>query len=168
MRRGTLHPMRRALLLAALALVAACGASQAAATSESPGTFMTRILKEELNGQWAKQWSELHPGHQRLISRAQYVQCSRSLATNIATGGETYRVLAVKDEPIHVFGVPQRDAKVVTISFHTPGNSTTPKYALHAVLVGGRWTWILGGRFLSAVQHGRCMSGEPLAQPSTL
>jgi hypothetical protein len=132
---------------------------------ESAGTFVTRILREELNGDWGTQWAELHPGHQRLITKAQYIACSRQLATNIGTGRETYRVLATATDPIHVFGVPQRVAKLVTIRFHTPGNSTTPTYHLHAVSVSGRWTWVLGGRFLRAVQHGQCMDGSPLLKP---
>ena len=33
---------------------------------------------------------------------------------------------------------------------------------LHAVDVDGRWAWILGGRFLSAVSHHRCLDGSPL------
>src|SRR3954447_4922011 len=157
--------MRGSLGLVAVAAVlasTACGGGTTAAPGEAPGVFMTRVLREELNGQWAKQWASLHPGHKKLITRAQYVACSRSLATDIGTGTEKYRVLAVKDEPIDVFAVPQHDSKVVTISFHTPGNNTTPRYDMHAVNVDGRWTWILGGRFLRAVEHGKCLDGTPL------
>jgi len=149
--------------------VALLGATAATASSgakhESAGAFMTRILREELNGQWAQQWSELHPGHKKLISREQYIACSRQLATNIGTGRETYRVLATADDAIDIFGVPQHAAKLVTIRFHTPGNSTRPTYRLHAVPVRGHWTWVLGGRFLRAVQHGQCMDGTPLVRP---
>jgi hypothetical protein len=154
-----------AALLAAgiLAALVGLGFARAQSSLERPGVFMTRILREELNGQWAKQWSELHPGHQRLITRAQYVACSRSLATNIGTGQETFHVLDVRDEAIHIAGIPQRMSKLVTISFHTPGNSTTPTYRLHAVRVRDRWTWILGGRFLTAVRHGQCLDGSPLS-----
>jgi hypothetical protein len=150
----------------ALSLALAVGASATpAASHESAGSFMTRILREELNGQWGQQWAELHPGHKKLISRAQYIACSRELATNIGTGRETYRVLATADDAIDIFGVPQHAAKLVTIRFHTPGNSTTPTYRLHAVPVGGHWTWVLGGRFLRAVQRGQCMDGSPLIRP---
>jgi len=148
------------VLLAAVA--AGCG-SGAAAPKEGVGTFMTRILREEIQGQWARQWSELHPGHQRLITRAQYVACSREMQTDIATGAEVFHVLDVQDDPIHIQGVPQRTSKLVTITFrqrNKAGSGLT--YRLHAVDVGGRWTWILGGRFLTAVAHGRCLDGSPL------
>ena len=148
------------VLLAAVA--AGCG-SGAAAPKEGVGTFMTRILREEIQGQWARQWSELHPGHQRLITRAQYVACSREMQTDIATGAEVFHVLDVQDDSIHIQGVPQRTSKLVTITFrqrNKAGSGLT--YRLHAVDVGGRWTWILGGRFLTAVAHGRCLDGSPL------
>lgn len=159
----------RAIAAVALLLVAAgCGGSSSATVpNESVGLFMTRILREELNGQWARQWGDLHPAHKQLITRAQYVRCSRSMGTNIATGDETYRVLAVKDEPIDVFAVPQRDSKVVTIQYHSPVSNASPRHDMHAVAVDGKWTWILGKRFLAAVAHGRCLDGSALKQRST-
>jgi hypothetical protein len=148
------------LLLGSVA--AGCG-SGGAAPKEGVGSFMTRILREEIHGEWSRQWTELHPGHQRLITRAQYVACSREMQTDIATGAEIFRVLAVQDDPIDIPGVPQRTSKLVTISFHQRGTSSGGlTYRLHAVAAGGRWTWILGGRFLTAVAHGRCLDGSPL------
>ena len=128
--------------------------------------FITQILREEIHGQWARQWSELHPGHQRLITRAQYVACSRALDTNIATGKEIFRVFAIEDQVIHVRGVPQRTAKLVTITILQPGRASGLTYRLHAVAVGGRWTWILGDRFLGELARGRCLDGSRLS-PTT-
>ena len=145
------------------AAVAGCGGSGVPAPRENVGVFMTRILREEIHGQWSRQWNELHPAHQRLITRAQYVACSREMQTDIATGSEVFRVLGVQDDPIHIQGVPQRTSKLVTISFHQRGTASGAlTYRLHAVDVGGRWAWILGGRFLTAVAHGRCLDGSPL------
>jgi hypothetical protein len=153
--------VKRAVALIALAaVVAGCG-SASATPRESVGIFMTRILREEINGQWSKQWSELHPGHKKLITRAQYVACSREIGTNVATGKEVFHVLAVQDDRIHVQGVPQKTSKLVTISFETPGVSPLT-YRLHAVDVSGRWAWILGDRFLAAVDRGKCLDGSPL------
>ena len=157
--------MKALPVLGVAVALATTAAGASARTAEAPGTFMIRILREELTGQWGRQWSELHPGHQRLITRAQYIACSRELATNIGTGHEVYNVLQTANDAIHIFGVPQRTAKVVTISFHTPGNNSTPTYRMHAVSVGGHWSWVLGGRFLRAVQHGRCMDGSALIRP---
>lgn len=158
--------VRGAAALAAavlMALVAAGCGSGAAVPTENVGTFVTRILREEIQGQWARQWSELHPGHQRLITRAQYVACSREMQTNIATGAEVFHVLDVQNDPIHIQGVPQRTSKLVTITFRQRGKANGAlTYRLHAVDVGGRWAWILGGPFLTALAHGRCLDGSPL------
>ena len=157
--------MRRLGALFGLVLVAAACGSATAAPRENVGVFMTRILREEINGQWSKQWTELHPGHQKLITRAQYVACSREIGTDIASGNEVFHVLAVEDQAIHVSGVSQRTSKLVTISFSHPG-APALTYRLHAVAVGGRWTWILGNRFLAEIRQGRCLDGRPLAKSS--
>jgi hypothetical protein len=149
-----------ALVLAAL--LAGCGGSTPTVSQEGPGAFVTRILREEISGQWSRQWRDLHPAHQRLITQSQYVVCSRRMGTDFATGDEVFKVIDVKDEPIKVKDVPQRTSKVVAITLREPGSDTIPTYHLHAVSVSGRWTWILGGRFLSALARGQCLDGSPL------
>jgi hypothetical protein len=160
--------MKRLLALGVIALVVAgCGAAAASTSHDTaratgPGVFMTRILREEIHGQWARQWHELHPGHRKLISEAQYVACSQRMGTDFATGDEVFRVLDVRNEPIQVAGVPERTSKLVTITFTHPGKKGGLTYHMHAVNVNGHWTWILGGKFLSAVARGRCLDGSPL------
>ncbi|HZR95962.1 MAG TPA: hypothetical protein VFA56_09720 [Gaiellaceae bacterium] len=157
--------MSRVRLLAAAAALAAAalavGAAQAAAPSPGAGVFITKILREEIHGQWARQWRDLHPGHQKLITRAQYVACSRRMGTDFATGDEIFRVDDVRSEAIDVAGVPQRTSALVTITFHLPGKNGLT-YRMHAVKVGSRWRWILGVRFLSAIARGKCLDGSPL------
>jgi len=147
-------------------LAAGCGGGATGAndtpTISGAGVFMTRILREEISGQWSRQWSDLHPAHQALITQSQYVACSRRMGTNIATGHEVFRVLDVRDEAISVRGVPEHTSKLVTINFHEPGKSSGLTYHMHAVNAGGHWVWILGGRFLSALSHGQCLDGSPL------
>lgn len=151
-------------LAVALSLATAGGAQT---VRESAGAFVTRVLREELMGQWARQWDELHPAHKKLITRAQYVACSRSMGTNIGTGAEVFRVLAVENETIDIFAVPQRDSKVVTIEYRSPVGKTSPRYAMHAVAVDGKWTWVLGRRFLAAVARGKCLDGSALQRLPT-
>jgi hypothetical protein len=147
-------------------LAAGCGGGAVVPTTtptaNGVGIFMTRILREEIRGEWGRQWNELHPAHQALISRSQYVACSRRMGTDFATGHEVFRVLDIRDEAIKVRGVPQRTSKLVTINFSEPGKPHGLTYHMHAVSVGGRWTWILGGRFLNAVSQGHCLDGSPL------
>ena len=143
------------------ALATACGGSSGAKAREQPGDFVTRVLREEINGQWGRQWSELHPAHQLLITRAQYVECSGQMGTNIAKGKETFHVIDVRDEPIHVQDVPEHTSKVVTITLRVSGKAPQT-YRVHAVDDRGRWTWILGNRFLAQINRDRCLDGSPL------
>jgi hypothetical protein len=159
---------RVALPLVLAALAAGCGGTSSSTAPTLPvkvdpaGIFMTQILREEISGQWGRQWRYLHPAHQALITQAQYIACSERMGTDFATGQEIFRVLDVRDEAIDVKGVPQHTSKLVTISFREPGKQAGLTYRLHAVRVGGRWTWILGGRFLSALARGQCLDGSPL------
>jgi hypothetical protein len=161
--------VRIVVLAAAVALAVAMGATAAAkpAPPETAAGFLISILKEEIHGQWARQWDELHPGHRALITRSQYVACSRTMGTDFATGKEIFRVLEVRNEPIHVRGVPQRTSKLVTVMFHEPGKANGLTYRLHAVAAGGRWTWIFGHPFLDKLAAGRCLDGSPLAPDPT-
>jgi hypothetical protein len=143
------------------ALATGCGAATTATPHEQPGVFVKRVLREEINGQWGRQWDELHPAHQLLISRAQYVECSRQMGTNVAKGTETLRVIDVRDEAIQVQDVPERSSKVVTITLRVSGKAPQT-YRVHAVDNHGRWAWILGNRFLTQLNRDRCLDGSPL------
>ena len=143
------------------ALASGCGGSTTAKPHEQPGDFVKRVLHEEVNGQWGRQWNELHQAHQQLISKAQYVECSRQMGTNIAQGKEIFRVIDVRDEAIHVQDVPERSSKVVTITLRVSGKAPQT-YRVHAVDDAGRWAWILGNRFLAQLNRDRCLDGSPL------
>jgi len=152
-----------AVAVAALAFaVAGCGGAK----SDDPGAFASHVLQEEISGQWAAQWGELNPGHQKLISRAEYVTCSEAMGTNFGTGKEKLDVQSIRDVPIHVANVPERTAKLVAIRLsNVPGQSPVT-YHVHAVREAGHWTWILGASFLDAIAHGQCLDGSPL-NPTT-
>jgi hypothetical protein len=143
------------------ALATGCGGSSTATPREQPGAFVTRVLREEINGQWGRQWGELHSAHKLLITRAQYVVCSGQMGTTIGKGMEVFHVIDVRDEPIHVQDVPEQTSKVVTITLRVSSKAPLT-YRVHAVDDGGRWAWILGGRFLAQLKRDRCLDGSPL------
>jgi hypothetical protein len=156
--------MRHAWIVVALIcmLVAGCGGGGGAAKPhEEPGAFVQRILSEEINGQWGKQWGELHSAHKLLITRAQYVACSSGMGTNISKGKEVFHVDDVRDEAIKVQDVPERTSKVVTMTLRVSGKAPLT-YRIHAVDDGGHWAWILGNRFLAQINRDRCLDGSPL------
>ena len=164
----TVRPSAAASLLGILGVaLAGCGSSSQARTGagrahpETPGHFVTRILREEITGQWAAQWQDLHPGQQKLITRDQYVLCSERIGTNVGTGRERFTVHQIRNVPFHELGVPERTSKLVTISVAGPTLHST--FHVHAVLDKGRWRWVLGGALLRSVDKGRCLDGSVLS-----
>jgi hypothetical protein len=152
-----------AVLAVLVSVLAGCGGGlvSTSATRESPGRFVTRILREEIAGRWGAQWEELHPGQQKFITRNQYVLCSRRIGTAVGTKHEQFIVQQVENAPIHERGVPERTSKLVTISVKGPG--VTANFHIHAVLDKGRWRWVLGPGLLQAVEHGECLDGSILS-----
>lgn len=152
-------------VLASVGLVlAGCGSGNAGTSTvsrEAPGHFVTRILREEISGRWAAQWSDLHPGQKKLITRDQYVLCSERIGTNVGTRRERFSVHGIRNVPFHERGVPEKTAKLVTISVEGPNLTST--FHVHAVLDKGRWRWVLGGPLLQSVIHGRCLDGSALS-----
>jgi hypothetical protein len=153
---------RAVVLVAAAAVLAGCG-GQTSQSRQTAGAFIAGIVREDAYGRWAEEWSALHPGHQRLISRAQYVACSRTIGA-VAQGRVKVRVLQTVRVPIHVRDVPQHEAIAVTVSLTHDGSVAPTIIRLHAVRVGDRWRWILSDRFLSAIARGRCLNGSPLSR----
>ncbi len=158
--------MRASVWLVLALTLAGCAASSAstARPRESPGSFIERILREELRGKFAAQYEELHPGHQRLITRSQYVRCSRAIGGATAHGREFMTVESIRDDPIDVRGVAQRTSKLVTVTVRQYSSAAAPRqtYSLHAVQVGSAWRWILAPLFLDAIAKGKCLDGSPL------
>jgi hypothetical protein len=135
--------------------------------SESPSEFTQRILRYFVRGQYGREWDYLHPGHQRLITREQYVACGAEDAPSDLTGEETVKVLEVYDDPIHVRGIPQRTSKAVSVQLRQPfegGSEPVPggAFTSHAVQVGDQWRWILSHEFLAAIRRGECQGGSPI------
>jgi hypothetical protein len=145
--------MRRCALLGLIAVLAAgCGGEEDPAATGA-GSAAVRKYEALYGGNFGRAWDELHPAHQRIVSRARFSQCARQ---TIAVGDlESIEVLDVFDDDIHVAGLRERMAKAVRVrvsSFH--GESFT--VAEHEVKVGDRWRWILNSSAVDAYRRGRC------------
>jgi hypothetical protein len=161
---------RRITAIAALALAATAAAaiwSVAAAPARPPvpaeqaGAFAVHVLRLEVTGRWTQQYKLLNPGHRGLITERQYIACSRPLGT--AIGPQRFVVRSTQLVPIHVPHISARTAALVTVEMQRPGSKQTATLHIHAVADHGRWTWILGKSFLTALADRRCLYGAPLA-----
>lgn len=130
---------------------------------EEPGDFLRRHLENELSGQFAQSWDDLHPVHQRVVSRDRYAQCraERFERTGPPTELESFDVLEVTDESIAVAGLPEQISKAVTahIAMGVNGNSRSGVETLHALHVDGRWAWV----FPASVYRAYATGSSPVA-----
>ena len=150
--------MRRAVVLIALVL-AGCGGGDESTGDIGAGEFLQRITADHLSGDFSDSWEHLHPAHQKLISKTQFVSCGeREPALEEET---TVRILAVKPVTKDLPRIPQRRAQAVRIQL-LDKQRVVDAYTAHAVRVGDDWKWVLSGPFVAAVQSGKCLDGSPL------
>ncbi len=147
--------LRRATLAAgALAssalLVAACGGGGGG--TESASSFVKRITLEFSRGQTGRLWDELHPAEQAVVTRTRFIQCER----NEGFGLRKVKLLDSYEETIGVAGTRTRSTAVSVRVTSDDGITTA---TLHAVLVDGKWRWILQPADFAVYKRGGCPSG---------
>jgi hypothetical protein len=143
---------RKAIVQAALIIiVAALGSSPASARKPAQpaaaGRFLTEIVREKIEGNYARAWESLHPAHQEVVLREAYVACESLIPSPGTLAG--VRATRVFSERIRVAGLPGRirsRAVRVRVSVVPPGwlVPVVVWQTFHAIAVRGRWTWILG------------------------
>jgi hypothetical protein len=164
------------LLVAVLAL-AACSNDEAVKTVVTPttsesvrpsketvGAFVKRHLEYEVKGEWGRDWDVLHPLHQGVITRSQYVYC-REGELNYK-GNETVRVEETYDNPIDVPGIPPARIMRASVEILSPGQRAGSTFTDHAVKVKGAWRWILDGTEVDYYARGKCRDGTKLPNAS--
>jgi len=140
--------------LAAVALVPGCG-DQVDPGHTPAGQAQVRFLQELYNGNLDAAYASLHPAYQRIVSRKQFVACTRKTALG---GLDSIDVLDVHDDPVQVPGSGELPAKAVRVRLtSTSGGSTT--FVNHEVEVGSSWRWVLNGAAVDAYRARRCPAG---------
>jgi hypothetical protein len=134
--------MARARALVAVALVAL--ATGCALTEDSDdheaGTAVKTLLEREYVGDYGGAWDTLHPRHQRLVTREEYVDCRSGI--DVQGTIDSILVLDVQDRPLSVYGLrPGTPAKRVRVRVITDETDYTAPY--HVVLVRDSWRWVL-------------------------
>jgi hypothetical protein len=130
----------RALLAVALvALAAGCALTEDSEDHEA-GTAVKTVLEREYVGDYGGAWDTLHPRHQRLVTRQEYVDCRSEI--DIQGTLDSIVVLDVKDRLLNVYGLrPATPAKRVKVRVVTDETDYTAGY--HVVLVRESWRWVL-------------------------
>jgi hypothetical protein len=143
------------LVLALMALVAV----PAAGAAESPTAFMQRVLRLTVEAKYAQAWTLLHPAHQRLVSKQQFVRCRASDPSLSAYRLASARVVSKRTASLTSPGVPQRQSTRVVLRFRiADGSQVYPATdaAVNAVWTGRRWAWVLPADEVPVFRAGRC------------
>jgi hypothetical protein len=141
-------------LLAFVTLLAlpACGGEVDPARTPA-GAAQVRLLEDLYNGRFGQAYADLHPSHQAIVSRPDFVRCARE---SIAVGAlDSIEILEVFDDETRGLLLGDEPTKGVRIRLTlTDGDSTT--FVNHEVKVGERWRWVLNQAAIEAYQAGRC------------
>ena len=146
--------VRRFALLAFLALLVlpACGGDVDPARTPA-GTAQVRLLDQLYNGRFDDAYVDLHPAHQKLVSRTLFVRCARE--TIPAGQLDSIEILDVFDEKTKGLSLGDAPSKAVRVRLTlADGSSTT--FVNHEVESGGRWRWVLNKAAIDAYGAGRC------------
>jgi hypothetical protein len=135
-----------------LLLAAGCGGEEDLGAS-GPGAAQVKVLENLYDGRFERAWDDLHPAHQRVVSRARFARCAQE---SIVVGElESIEVLDVFDDEVAIAELPERKAKAVRVRVGSfSGDSFTAVH--HEVKVGDRWRWVLNSKSVRAYQRNRC------------
>jgi hypothetical protein len=148
--------MERLVVLGlAVALMAGCGREDDPARTPA-GAAQVRLLEDLYNGRLDRAYATLHPAYQRIVPRARFVECTRSVGLG---GLDSIDVLKVYEDPVVIPGTGEVDATAVRVGLTSSSGETTKPFVGHQVKVGQQWRWVLNDAAARAYRRGRCPGG---------
>jgi hypothetical protein len=118
---------------------------------------MTGLLRQIARNDYERAWTTLHPSHQRIVTRAEYVRCEAQ--SPIPGRLDSVKVLNVSDKPVRLAGQAEMVAGKsirVRLTFSGLAEPLVVMHTGHAVAVGDRWTWVLPPARFAEYETGRC------------
>jgi hypothetical protein len=151
------RPVVRCVAVALVAAVAAAMPAHAttAEVRQSPSAwpplasavpFFLDELRDKTVGHWEAAWRTLHPLHQQVASRTDFVRCER--LRPFPAPIEALHVIGVRRSPVRVPGLARPVAGVavevrVELRWYGPRDPIVLRHTFHLVPVHGHWTWLL-------------------------
>ena len=160
--------MRKPFVLAYSALgvlagtIVAIGALALTATAragESPSAFAVHVVELIAANRYDDAWNDLHPLHQRVAPRGDYVGCESQ--SPIPGRLASIRVLRTYDDPAALGDgtFVAGKAVVVRITLAEASERVVVTDTVHTVRVGKRWAWVLPTWRLQEYRAGLCPDG---------
>lgn len=146
---------RAAIAVAVLATVAtACGSSGSSSTGttgspNSAAAFVKSVTTQFSRGQAGRLWDTLLPADQAVVSRDRYTACQSNEGFQL----QQFKVLETYADTVDVGGKPTQST-AVSVQVTSDDGMTTA--TMHAVLVAGKWRWILSPTDYASYKRGAC------------
>jgi hypothetical protein len=124
--------------------------------------FAAHVVELIAANRYDEAWTLLHPLHQTLAPRAEYVDCEA--AEPIPGHLESVRVLREFAERTSLGTGSYANSEAVVLRIAIGGGPGAPVVitdTVHAVAVHGQWRWIMPPARVQAYSAGRCPDGSP-------
>ena len=126
-------------------------------------TFARKVVRQIAEDRYDEAWPLLHPSHQQVASRAEYVSCEQQSPIPGRLVSETTGKAV--DEPVVLLpgkrvasrAVPVR---VVLLDVAT-SEQTAVNLRVHAVAVDGQWRWVMPPKRFAQYRDGICPDAPP-------
>lgn len=140
----------RLLILFALLLTACGGGNGDSDDASDAGEAAVEQFETAVRGQWGRVWDDLHPEHQAVVSRDQYIDCQQgdTVPESTITVDETFQ------ETLELARLGEVETTAVTLEFADDDNAEF--ITVHMVEVDSEWKWVLQGNALDAFEAGEC------------
>jgi hypothetical protein len=165
--------VRRVALVALACVLGACGGggagkkaaetptsvtagSRTPATTETAEAAFRRQLQRLSDGQYGRQWEELHPAQQAFIPKELFVRCIGERIGNADVTGVTIKSTFAERLTVPGTG-EQADSTAITAEVAVKAGKLEQKSTdtYHEFLVGGQWKWTASGD-VDAYKRGAC------------
>ncbi len=146
---------RHAVVLGTAALIAAsatgCGSSGSGAPpgAQTAADFIRQVTTHFSLGQTGPLWDTLHPADQAIVSRARYMACHTSSGFDL----QKFKVLQTYRDTVTVAG---KATPSTAVSVRVTADDGVTTATMHAVMLKGRWRWILSPTDFTAYKQGKC------------
>jgi hypothetical protein len=133
--------------------------TEATEPNQDPANFLKEMVNRKAVGQYGRVWEALHPLHQAVALRAEYVDCE----SRDPFRGEIRKIEVVDqyDEPLRIPGqtkdVPSTAVSLrVTVKLPLVEKPQVVTSTGHAVAEGGEWRWVMPPEDYEAYKADRC------------
>lgn len=135
-----------AVSLVIWSLLVACGSDD---SGESAGDAVLRQFGYLRAGQFDREWEELHPAHQAIVSKEAWLSC-------VGGGSFDFDAIIVKDTYAETLDIPEIGEVETTAVVVQFDGARTGTDTLHEISTDEGWRWTMAKDGLDAYADGAC------------